>query len=72
MAGIEVGGCLVSSSDGLWETRHGPIVSNTQRPELCVDVHQVRPDPFDANRSACFYFDFFTVPKSFGDGQHMT
>lgn len=50
MAGIEVGGCLVSSSDGLWETRHGPIVSNTQRTQLCVDVHQVRPDPFDANR----------------------
>ena len=50
MAGIEVGGCLVSSSDGLWETRHGPIVSNTQRSQLCVDVHQVRPDPFDANR----------------------
>ncbi|KAL3153493.1 hypothetical protein ABBQ38_011824 [Trebouxia sp. C0009 RCD-2024] len=45
MAGIEVGGCLVSSSDGMWETRHGSGQS-----QLCVDVHQLRPDPFDANR----------------------
>lgn len=52
MAGIEVGSCLVSSSDAVWETRHGPIVSKTQRPQLCVDVHQVRPDPFDPNRYA--------------------
>lgn len=57
MAGIEVGGCLVSASDGLWETRHGPIVSNTQRTQLCVDVHQVRPDPFDGNR--CVYTSTF-------------
>jgi len=51
LAGIEVGGCLVSASDGLWETRHGSIVANTDRPQLCIDVHQVRPDPFDPNRS---------------------
>ncbi len=52
IAGIEVGGCLVTSSDGLWETRHGSIVHGTQRPQLCTDVHQVRPDPFDPNRYA--------------------
>ncbi len=50
-AGIEVGGCLVSASDGLWETRHGSIIPNTDRPQLCIDVHQVRPDPFNPNRS---------------------
>lgn len=51
LAGIEVGGCLVSASDGLWETRHGSIIANTSRPQLCIDVHQVRPDPFNFNRS---------------------
>ncbi len=52
LAGVEVGGCLVSASDGLWETRHGSIVPNTNRPQLCIDVHQVRPDPFNPSRSA--------------------
>ncbi len=50
LAGVEVGGCLVSASDGLWETRHGSIIANTNRPQLCIDVHQVRPDPFNPNR----------------------
>lgn len=45
MAGVEVGGCLVSASDGMWENRHG-----TEQSQLCVDVHQLRPDPFEANR----------------------
>jgi len=51
LAGVEVGGCLVSVSNGLWETRHGSIIANTNRPQLCIDVHQVRPDPFNPNRS---------------------
>lgn len=50
IAGIEVGGCLVSASDGLWEPRHGDIIPDTQRPQLCIDVHQVRPDPFNPRR----------------------
>ena len=52
LVGIEVGGCLVSASDGVWETRHGSIVKDTKRSQLCVDVHQVRPDPFDPKRCA--------------------
>ena len=35
LAGVELGGCLVSVSNGLWETRHGSIIANTNRPQLC-------------------------------------
>lgn len=52
MAGIEVGGCLVSAADGLGETRHGPTVPDTKHTQLCIDVHQVRPDPFNSKRYA--------------------
>ena len=50
IAGIEVGGCLVSTADSQWETRYGKMVPGTKRTELCIDVHQIRPDPFNPNR----------------------
>lgn len=65
LAGIEVGGCLVSASDGLWETRHGSIVANTSRPQLCIDVHQVRPDPFNPNR---WFATCGATPQVSGEG----
>lgn len=65
LAGIEVGGCLVSASDGLWETRHGSIIAETNRPQLCIDVHQVRPDPFDPNR---WFATCGATPQVSGEG----
>lgn len=44
------------SSDGLWENRLGQETVHGAH-QLCHDVHQLRPDPFDPERSERFTQD---------------
>ena len=41
--------------NGLWENRLGPRIANGAF-ELCHDVHQLRPDPFNAKRCPCWHW----------------
>ncbi len=54
---------MAMSSDGLWENRLGKQRDNGAF-DLCHDVHQLRPDPFNPER--CYLFPERNAPILIG------